>query len=200
VGLVVGYGAYQLGKRSLVPPPAITAVTQVINVLPPTSLPSPISSPTVTFVPTETPTETPLPTETPKPYYNQGEAFKLKDDVIAYLNQSFNAPNGTCAEEVNDFGVSIQVVNQSSNQFLLRFNTNSFHATDDVGTEYSLVGSGMPNYVEKPGLDVNYQMTGGEQRYICVLFKGKIPLKATYLLITADWLSGVGPVTFRKDI
>jgi len=36
--------------------------------------------------------------------------------------------------------------------------------------------------------------------HLYIDFKTKIPLRATYLLVTADFLSGAGPVTFRKDL
>ena len=202
----VGVGGYILGGGERTAPQITdsTVATQEILTLAPSATLLPASIPTETLLPTPTftlaPTFTPLPTETPKAYYSQGEAVTLKSNVVAYMDPSFNAINDSCAHFKNDFGLRIQVVNNSTDQFLLRFNSNTFHATDDQGTEYQLVGSGMPNWVQPPGIDINFPMSSHYQKWICVLFKGQIPLKATYLLITADWISGVEHIIFRKDI
>jgi|SRR6266511_2191191 len=116
------------------------------------------------------------------------------------IAKNFSAKGGACDNVFMDFGVGIIVKNNSNEQFLLRFNSSSFHAVDDVGTVYTLAGSGMQNSLAPLGVDINYTMLPNQQGTICVDFNGKIPLPATYLLITEDWINGVGPITFRKDL
>ncbi len=181
------------------------ASTQVITeVLPQTPFPSLILPSPSPIVPTDTPTITPppneIPTNTQKAYYMEGEALVLKDNVFAGVKSDFGYRGGPCDQVPMDFAIRIYVRNNSNSEFLLRFNTSAFHAVDDVGTQYKLVESGLQNHNEPLGVDVSYPFTPGRQQDICVAFKGQIPLQATYILVTADFISGVGPVTFRKDL
>jgi hypothetical protein len=207
VGLVTGgYLVYRFLPQSpaIVPPTQTNAVTipsvltQTIPQSPTLPLPTPV-------VPTIPPTDTPLPptafpTNTPKAYYAQGEAAVLRDNVFAQIADAFIGAGTSCNKPGMDFGVRIKISNNSSDEFVVRFNTSSFHATDDLNTQYSLYASSFFNQNSPLGIDLYGQLAGGQWVDICVAFKGKIPLQATYILVTADFISGVGPMTFRKDI
>jgi hypothetical protein len=199
--VILGAVIVYLLNRPQNPPKPITVVITA------TSLPSPTPADTSPAVPTTAPIDTPLPTETKvmptftaKPYYNQGEAVPLKDKVHMYMGDEFNSAGGPCSAGDLGFGLSLYVNNSSSDQFILRFNTGSFHATDNVGTEYELSKAWIPFTTTSDllGTDVSYQLRN--ENRICLIFKGQIPLQANYLLITADFISGVGPTVFRKDI
>lgn len=204
---VIAYYAFKLGSElvSSAPPKQVTVI---VTTTPPPALTPPTSSP---IVPTDTlipPTDTPLPTftlaptNTPKPYYEEGEGALLAQDVYAILGKDFSGAGDSCGSIREGFAVHIHIRNDSGSQFTLRFNTGAFRAVDDVGTNYKLVVSFVPFYDNPPlGTDsLSYIGTSGGDPYICLHFEGKIPLQAKYFLITADWLSGVGPVTFKKDL
>ena len=106
---------------------------------------------------------------------------------------------GGCAYDGMDWGVVINLDNRSSREFRVRFNTGGFHAVDDIGTQYKLYKVGLPNFVDVIGLDMNF-VVNAYQNKICLDFQGSFPLRAKYLLITADYISGVGPITFKKDL
>jgi hypothetical protein len=122
----------------------------------------------------------------------------LRADVTAFISGNFSSQGGSCGSDSADWGISIGVVNDGE-QFLLRFNTSSFHAVDDVGNEYQLIASGAGGN-DKLGIDENYLISRKSNSFICTSWKGVPPLTAKYILLTADWISGVGPVTFRKDL
>jgi DNA-binding CsgD family transcriptional regulator len=193
----VGYGAYLFGRNSFVPPTPLPAVVQIITAtFPATSLSSPIE-PTETVTPLSIYTATISATSTPRIYYSEGDAVQLKQGVTMSINEKFNR-YGSCPVAGVDWVVALDVTNNSGEQFILRFNTSAFSATDDIGTQYKLLASGI-NSGKLLGVDDSLPMNGGLD-YICLNFKGQIPLKATYLLITADWISGVEHIVFRKDI
>jgi hypothetical protein len=48
--------------------------------------------------------------------------------------------------------------------------------------------------------DINYIIDPRSSTTIALDFKGDWPLNAQYLLIISDWISGVGPTVFRKDL
>jgi len=153
----------------------------------------------VVFTDTPEPAQIP-PTNAPKAYYNQGEAVVIKPDVYMYMGENFSRFNAPCGNPNMEWGVAIYIKNESNSQFNLRFNTGGFSATDDLGTSYNFIGSGFPDLEQSNGLDKTYQMNPSSQTYICLSFTGSIPLEARYITVIADFISGVGPVTFRKDI
>lgn len=179
-------------------PPTSKILTQspVVIVVTATLLPS------GTILPTDTATFEPTPI--PKTYYDQGEMVTLKDGIYMSLSDEFLTEGGPCGKPDPGFGVKIVVQNQIDEQFLVRFNTGNFHSRDNLGNEYKLVaiGNNGDGFCNQPiGVPSEYTMSWGYwTSYIPMQFKGQVPLEATYILITADWISGVGPIVFRKDL
>jgi hypothetical protein len=185
------------------PNPAIPTPTQR-TIISPSRTPQvllnlPTSEPNVVIADTLEPSQIP-PTHAPKAYYNQGEAVVFKPDVYMYLDDGFSRQNSSCGGVGMEWGVAVYIKNESDSEFNLRFNTGGFSAKDDTGTTYPLFGSGLANSGYTNGLDKTQQMRPKSEQHICIAFNGEIPLSANHIDITADFISGVGPVTFRKDI
>jgi hypothetical protein len=210
LGLLVafGYTAYyfynlgQTNRPTVSTTPQITTVviTATSQPITETQVISPILPITATQTQTITPppTSTPVPTNTPKPYYSENEQLALGERVYLFLEPDFNKYR--CYGPRISWGVMFYAYNGSNHQFTLKFNTASFHAVDDVGTQYKLSGACIRNTNVSLGQDINYLLSNGYDTEINVWFDGEWPLPAHYLLITADWISGFGPVTFRKDL
>jgi hypothetical protein len=208
VGIVtlIGYGAYIFGRSSAT---QISPQVQVVTAtFPPTSMGSPVPLFTETSIPlpTFTPkaTSTPIPTKTPKEYYDEEEAVLLKNGIYMFLNKDFTTSGGPCGKPKIGFGVVIVFEDTISEQFLIRFNSGDFRARDNLGNEYRLsqIGVSGAGFCSDPiGIPLEYTMTYGYWRaYIAMQFEGQVPLEATDIFITADWISGVGPITFKKSI
>ena len=200
----VGYAAYMFG-RGATPVPQIVVVTATLPPATETPLPTVTPEFTNTPVPTLTftpePTFTPLPTETPKGYYDQGEDVLLKEGVYAFLSEKFRVAGQVfCMKPDNGFGVTIFFKNTTNDQFNLRFDADSFHAVDDLGNKYPLIGSGVWYCEGNHGIQEDVVTSYGSEIFISITFRGVPPLDAKYIFITADQISGVGPITFRKSI
>jgi len=188
---------------AIVSQPTNTIVVTSLAVTPATAN---LAQPTYSLSPTFTasPLPTILPTTTPKQYYDQGESVVLKDGIYMSLSDEFLTEGGPCGIPKPGFGVKIVIENTIDQQYLIRFNSSDFHAVDDLGNKYKLVyiGNNGDGFCDVPiGVPSEYTMSWGYwTSYIPLSFQGQIPLQATYILITADWISGIGPIVFRKDI
>jgi len=193
--------------------PIQTATDNTISEIPPTlspTLENTIVFPTKTQLPTNSPPIIPttipiaLPSPTPKPYYEQGDSAILANGIYISLTPDFLLGGSTCGHSDGQFGVRFVIENTVQEQFMVRFNSGDFHAKDDLGNEYRIIaiGNDGDGFCNEPiGITLDYTQSWGYWRsYIPMVFSGKIPLKAKYIYITADWISGVGPIVFRKSI
>lgn len=199
---LVGYFAYNLGRGATpVPEIIVITATSIPATDTPVDTPTPIftqtSLPTFTF--TAEPSFTPAPTATQKGYYDQGEGVLLADGVYAYLNEEFQGPGNICWKPNNGFALIIIVENNSDNDYDVRFDATGFHAKDNLGNEYKLRGSGIFYCEDKFGI-IEGQIRDGSSNNIGMQFEGIIPLEAEYVDITVDFISGIGPIIFRKYI
>jgi len=214
LGICFGGTAVYLVLRTVLAP-AVADTTEAPALPPPTFEPATAAAEApVAEIPTQTPfvvvvtatshPATQAPAPSPKPYYNQGEAVVLKDGIYMKLQEGFNSAGGSCGKPEPGFGVQIWVENTTEGQFLVRFNSSDFHAADNLGTQYRLVqiGVNQSGFCSDPiGVPLEYNLTNiTDWTRITMQFEGQIPLDATYLLITADWISGVGPTVFRKEL
>ena len=200
---VVVYFAYTLGLSKIVPLAPLSS---------PTPYPTYTPAPTYTIEPTLAITDTaiviiPAISATPAPptdiptYPEDVAAFIDGPSYIA-LRRNFNNPNGTCGYTGMDWGVAFDVVNDNaSGGFLMRFNNAQFSATDDVGTQYQLYKAGFSNNIPSIlGKDFNEQIIYHYPTVLCVNFQVPFSPQATYILIRAEWISGIGPIIFRKNL
>jgi DNA-binding CsgD family transcriptional regulator len=168
----------------------------------------PTSTPTVpTSTPTITPTPTPIPptptitlTPTPKAFYEQKEAYWLRDNVAIYLDPEFvRIGYALCMTHDPGFNVMLWIHNQGENSFNARFDRFAFSAVDDTGKTYELVESGFDACDDAPGT-VSEDYRSGEKLAIILAFTGQIPVEARYLYITVESISGSEKIVFRKDL
>lgn len=144
------------------------------------------------IVPTQTPYV--IPTNTPAPpapmpptpiqkkdIYVQGELAPLRDGVTASLKTRFGNTNfvGCFLEATHTagFNIIIDIKNESSQEFLIRFERTSLSAVDDTGKIYQLWRSGAYNCTEGPGLE-SYNLKNGREVGIVAGFFGEIPINA----------------------
>lgn len=197
--VVVGVGAYYFGTMQGVPQAVeITVVTEIMPTPVPSDTPVPIS--TTTPAPTLSPT-IPPPTRTPKAYYDEEEIVTLADGIHMYLSDEFSQSGGWCSLPEPGFGVTIRFENTINEQYPIRFSSEDFSAVDDLGNIYELEEVSIGSDCYRPGTQVEYMMDHGKwEPWLIVNFSGQIPLEAQYIFVTADWISGIGPTTFRKSI
>jgi len=191
-----------------VPPPVETPSLEaaaVAEVSPtPTELPSPTATPfpTPTSTPTPAPTETPAPTVTPTleatpSVYQVGEKAYLAPEVFLILTDELE-DSTMCTTP--GFRLYFGVDNQSSRQFIIRFDRETgFAIQDDEGKTYEYGGASVSFYTCKSGME-NVIVDAGRYKRLYVHFRGPIPASPRYLLITIDDISGQGPFVFRKDL
>lgn len=203
---LLGIFIYNLGL-SAIPKQQVQTII-ITATFPPTqavaNAPLSTNTPVPAIINTPVPTIAPPPTAAPKGYLDEGEVVFLKDGIYMYLSDRFTTVGGPCGKPDPGFGVIIVFENEISEQYLIRFNSGDFQAIDDLGNEYELeeVGiSGAGFCSDRPGIPLEYTMDYGYFKvYLAMRFKGQVPLEAKYIFITAKWINGIGPTTFRKSI
>jgi len=143
------------------------------------------------------PTDTPFPpTFTPTPEFHDTDVWvPISNDVYIIMHNDFEHPqSGRCYTRDIGFAVNFDVKSQSGLQFLLRFDPNTFHAEDDQGHKFKLIGAGRDGC-----RGVGPQVFQGAEFYLIAGFEGQITLDSHYLVITADSINGVRLV-FHKPL
>jgi len=202
---LIGVFAYEAGQRQALPasptpatiPPATEVVTEatqqpVIPSLTPSSL--------ATSVPTLTPTITPLPlTDTPvspTPDFIPVDVWApINSDVYIRMENNFENPlSGRCFTNEGGFAVVFEVKSSTHTAFLLRFDPNDFHAEDDIGTQFPLIGAGY-NRCDNFGP----QVIQGWDMIVIAKFGGQMSQDSHSLIVTAESINGKRFV-FHKDL
>ncbi len=173
----------------------LTAIVWWLTRNPP-SAPTLQSSPTkpleASVVPVDaTPTLDALmpPTVTPKAFYELNEQAIIVDGVFISVIDRYGLDGYMCNPPEPGFAIRLNVHNTNHSNFLLRFDRLAFHAQDDQGNEYRLVEAGHYDCSNNPGpVQINMSFDGNQ--YIESAYAGQIPLEASYLIITADWING----------
>ncbi len=181
----------------------IPAATSTLNIVPVNTVPTSTVATLVinTIVPQSTVTPiTPSPTRTPKAFFLEGEGAPLAAQVLAILGTDVHDPYDGCHASNADFNLLLYIQNDSDNQFLVRYNTSSFHAVDDTGFEYQLLKATIDNDGNVLNQDVSHVLSSKGRDYICLAFSGKFPITVHYITLTADWISDVGPIVFRETL
>jgi hypothetical protein len=188
----VGFAIYRYfqGQDTVTPSPTQDNVTT-----PAATSPLVPTEPTTTSI---APSEAPPPVDTPIPtpdFYTAGQAAILRDDVTVTLDPVFHLQNGGCIAPESGFVVMLLINNRSGTEFLIRFDPRAFSAMDDTGKVYELTGAG----VDRCNAVGPQTIQAKTDNALYLRFAGEIPLEATYIVITADSLSGFRLI-FRKPL
>lgn len=195
--------------------PTVQAQTEIVEeTFPPPETEPPLVEVTNTEIPTLAPTITPkvslnftpaLP-PTPQPtqaYYVQDERWSFKPGMTIYLESTFLNINSSlsCTGNENNIVLQFNIRNDTDDDFRVVFEPSNVKYIDDLGKTYEPVCAFM-------GLDLitshyvdgifTYFTNNDEGAFYPALPKPNA--QARYLYIIFENISGVGPVTFRKDL
>jgi len=116
------------------------------------------------------------------------------------MNPDFGNSNFVLCYSPNPgFNLVLNYVNNSNDQFSLRFDKSQFHVFDDTGKEYEVETSGNGGCDAKPELK-QATIDGGTSGRIYIGVAGSIGLDVKYLILKVDSISGYGPFSFKKDL
>lgn len=165
-------------------------ITSTITPIPPT--------PTITLTPTIT--NTPEPTSIP--IYTQGSGWNYKSGMSITLLPNFLNSNSvrSCSGDSTNIGLSLQINNDTQNDFRVVFDTSKITAVDDLGNTYKPVCVNI-GIQRVNGLvdEVFTYLQNDNGSAIYPVFPKPDP-KAKYLDIIFEEISGVKFVTFRKEL
>ncbi len=184
----------------IIQPPIVVTQTVVVT-QPPVFILQTVVVTQPPIVVTQPPLAANAPTAIPKPstaVHKIGDRVPLAADV--YLVLTDKLVTGSDCGFNPTVSVEFRVVNESSNQFFVRFDPKgSFKFTDDLGNNYTVYGvdsNESSSCRDTP--TVNLAVSSNYYQSLLVRAKGAVSSKAKVLRITVDSFSAQGPFVFER--